>query len=161
MSFAFPETSIHTQSLVIGQSYEFKHAHEAEREATSHAHEPISQGGWKRGFIDKAIDIFLECSEEGWDGYEANPVTLEALEQISLLIQDLPTWAPQPNIVPTPQGEISLEWHTKSHQILSIYPKGEYLIHAASLGPMNNQFGHTPLQEKWPDGILLFLRNYF
>jgi hypothetical protein len=59
MSFAFPETSIHTQSLVIGQSYEFKHAHEAEREATSHAHEPISQGGWKRGFIDKAIDLLF------------------------------------------------------------------------------------------------------
>ena len=145
----------------MGQSEEYQISYATEDDATSHASEPISQGGWKRDLMDKAIDIYRNCSKEGWDGYDANSVTLQALREFSLLIEKLPPESPKPLIVPTPEGEISMEWFTKGKQVLSVYPKGEYLIYAASLGPMNNQFGHCPLTEGWSEQLLLMLENYF
>jgi len=153
--------SHHSQRQRMGQSDEYQKSYNAEGYATSHATEPISQGGWKRDLMDKAIDIYRNCSKEGWDCYDASPVTLQALREVLLLIEKLPPEAPKPFIVPTPEGEISMEWFTKGKQVLSVYPKEEYLIYAASLGPMNNQFGHFPLTEGWPDQLLLMLENYF
>ena len=161
MSLALSETPIHSESPSVGQSDESQRALEAERQATSHALEPITQGGWKRDLIDKAIDIFRHCSREGWDGYDAEPVTMEALEQITLLTESLPTWAPKPEITPTPDGEISMEWFTRGKQVLSVYPKEEYLIYAASLGPMDIQYGRSPFKTNWPEEILLILKKYF
>ncbi len=161
MSFALTDSFLPFQSLELGQSDESKKAFEVERQAISHAREPLSQGGWKRELFDNAIDLYLKCSKESWDGYEASPITMKALEQTSSLIDSLPPWAPKPDIIPTPEGEISMEWHTLSKQVLSAYPKEEHLIYAASLGPMNIQYGRFPFKESWPEEILLMLKKYF
>jgi hypothetical protein len=161
MSIARAETALQPEKTSAGESKEFLQNSLAERQAIDHAQEPISKGGWKRDLIDKAIDIYRNCSEEGWDGYDAVPVSIEALEQIYLLIISLPTWTSKPDIVPTPEGEISMEWHTMGKQVLSVYPKEEFLIYAASLGPMNMQYGRSPFQGNWPEEILLILTKYF
>jgi len=73
-------------------------------------------------------EVFDECSEEGWDGYDALPITKYAYIEAKRLIESLPlTSFPIPEVVPEPSGEIGLEWYREERQVFVASVSGKRL----------------------------------
>ncbi|MCA9421862.1 MAG: hypothetical protein KC592_12650 [Nitrospira sp.] len=131
-------------------------------ETQVHASEPISLGGWKNFLLNEAIEIKNDCSELGWDGYEANPISEEALQRAKILIEALPDNSPWPELVPSAEGEIAYEWNLGPSRILSVTPYPHLLVWAASLGSNSTRCGKMPFHilDPWPRDVLLILSFY-
>ncbi len=121
--------------------------------------EPISLN-WKDLLVDEVLDIAVSCQKEGWDGYDAAPISSEAVASAYNLIFSAPDSIRPPEAVPSPDGEIVFEWHNGRYR-MSVMPSGEELIYAANLGPNNVESGRKPLSWGWPRSVLNILSDYF
>ena len=85
---------------------------------------------------DELATVWEECRNPNWDGFDALPVTQDALRNAYLFLESLPLGYPRPSISAEPDGELTLEWHRSPRRTLSISvtPDG-YLHYAALLGP--------------------------
>ena len=126
----------------------------------AHANEPLSLG-WKRNLLDQAQEFGDSCSQAGWDGYDASPISSEAVARALLLIDLIPEWAPPPELAPSPEGEISFEWYSGRNKILSVTPQKGLLVYAASLGTDHTRYGKVPVLDSWPSDILSILSEHF
>lgn len=71
--------------------------------------------------IKKLDEIYKECSRENWDGYDANPVSFNAVQEVKRFIRLLPCEFPQPNeILPEPDGDVGLGWYKNVNFIFVI-----------------------------------------
>jgi len=143
-----------------GFSETFDRLEEAIRNSQAHATEPLSLG-WKGYLCDRAKELEDACSKPGWDGYDATPVSSEAVARALLLIELLPEWIQLPELAPSPEGEISFEWYSERDRILSVTPQKGLLIYAAVLGPDHTQYGKAPVRDSWPDEVLAVLSQFF
>ena len=137
---------------------------ETEKEVSLHATQPITSGGWKRLLVSEAFGIYIECSEPGWDGYDASPLSPDSFLHASTFIELIPVWAPRPDLVPSPDGWISFEWRSLMNRILSVTLENRVLIYAAALGPQNLHYGSVSLEEyreRLPPQIAELLSEYF
>ena len=137
---------------------------ETEKEVSLHATQPITSGGWKRLLVSEAFGIYIECSEPGWDGYDASPLSPDSFLHASTFIELIPVWAPRPDLVPSPDGWISFEWRSLMNRILSVTLENRVLIYAAALGPQNLHYGRVSLEEyreRLPPQIAELLSEYF
>jgi hypothetical protein len=75
---------------------------------------------------DEVLALLHEAGHPGWDGYQAAPVSAEAVANTLTFIDLLPSDMPGPDVVPEPDGEIALEWYKTPGWVLSI-----------SIGPRN------------------------
>jgi len=126
----------------------------------SHQNEPVSLG-WKRELYDLAMEIGNECAESGWDGYGAAPITREAVVWTLHLISQLSELIQPPNLVPSPGGYISFEWHDSERRVVSVSPKANLLVWAAVLADDDTQYGKSPIRKGWPLGVLNILYEFF
>ena len=85
--------------------------------------------------VDEAFELYRECCEPGWDGYDALPLSQDSFLHARIFIDLIPVRAPRPDLVPSPDGWISFEWRSLSNRILSVTPENGVLIYAAALGP--------------------------
>ncbi len=154
---SLPIGSGETQNLKLNEYLE-----EGKR-VISHSREPESLGGWKTGLSDEASEIAEECKDPGWDGYEAAPISLEALRRSLILIHALPDFSPLPELVPAPEGEIAFEWNSGNDKTLSVTPKADRLVYAVYLGANHSKCGKVPFDESWPwhEDIMTILSRYF
>ena len=76
--------------------------------------------------LSELEEVRAEASNEGWNGYGAKPVNLEAYFHAKLFLEALPTTAPSPEISADPDGEIALDWMFGPQKALtvSIGPRG-------------------------------------
>ena len=83
-------------------------------------------------WISEAVDSLnsLLALEENWDSYGARKVSLEtALSTIVLLNSVMDDRTPPPSIVPTPSGNIQLEWHRSKIDLeVEVTPSKTYFI---------------------------------
>ncbi len=137
---------------------------ETEKTISLHATQPMTSGGWKRLLVDEAIEICIECSEPGWDGYDASPLSRDSFLHARSFLDLIPVWAPRPDLVPSPDGWISFEWRSFPNRILSVTPENGVVIYAALLGPQNVHYGRVSLEEyreRLPPHIAELLPQYF
>lgn len=59
---------------------------------------------------DRLLAGFESYQVPGWDGDEAEPVTVEALDRARELLDALPDWMPDPDVAPGADGSIGLDW---------------------------------------------------
>lgn len=107
--------------------------------------------------------IFEECSEEGWDGYDALPITQEAYIEAERLIKSLPTpsFIPMPEITPEPNGEITLEWSKGNRQIFVATVSGRNEITYAGLFGVNKTYGTEYFGDSLPSKLSENLRRLY
>jgi hypothetical protein len=86
-------------------------------------------------------ELCRECSQEGWDGYDAVPISEEACDEAKKFIKSLPVNFPMPKIVPEPGGEIGLEWTTGRSQVFVASVRGKNEIIYAGLFGTNKTHG--------------------
>ena len=65
-------------------------------------------------------DVYHECMEEGWDGYNALPVDQKTMRCAYLIIESLPPGFPMPSVGADPDGQIALDWRFAPHRMLSV-----------------------------------------
>ncbi len=65
-------------------------------------------------------DLASDASHQGWDGYDAAPISPEACKFALRFIRALPTTGPLPTLSVDPDGEVSFEWHFGKRRVLSV-----------------------------------------
>lgn len=164
MSFATLEMVPASNTLEKGVGEDSNQLWKTEKEVFHHATQPIMSGGWKRLLADEAFEIYGECSEPGWDGYDASPLCEDSVLHARSFIDLIPVWAPRPDLVPSPDGWISFEWRSLPNRILSVTPENGVLIYAAALGSQNVHYGRVSFaeyRERRPSQIAELLSEYF
>jgi hypothetical protein len=104
-------------------------------------------------------ELSLNASQDGWDGYGAKPVSMEACEFARTFIKTLPTTAPLPELSADPDGEVSLDWFFGDRRVLSVSvgPTGRCTF-AWLFGQRSNR-GTDWIEDEIPASITFALRQ--
>jgi hypothetical protein len=70
--------------------------------------------------LDSLARTAAECSVNGWDGYDAQRISARTEVLARVILESLPMWMPAPDIVPEPDGDLSIEWDFGPDRIFSI-----------------------------------------
>ncbi len=113
--------------------------------------------------LQSLYEVFSECSEEGWDGYDAYPITEGAYFEARKFIKSLPLISiiPMPKIAPEPSGEICLEWFKGNHQVLVISVSGKNEIIYAGLFGINKTHGTEYFGDSMPSAVMENLKRLY
>ncbi len=160
MTLRITEGTIGHWHLGPGLGQASKELRDAIRKCHAHANQPLSLGR-KNYLRDRALELGDACAKEGWDGYDATPISSEDIARALLLIDLLPEWASPAELAPSPEGVISFEWHSAQDKILSVTPQKGLLVYAAALGTDHTQYGKVPILDSWPTDILSILAKHF
>lgn len=112
------------------------------------------------GRLDDALhsldEVFSECSEEGWDGYGANPINEASYIEARKFIESLPLTSsiPMPEIIPEPGGEIGFEWSKGKRQVFVASFSGKNEIVYAGLFGTNKTHGTEYFGDSIPSKIM-------
>ncbi len=107
-------------------------------------------------------EIFEDCSEEGWDGYDALPITEEAYFEAIKLIKSLPVTAfPMPEVVPESNGEIGFEWYRENRLVFVASVSGKSEIVYAGMFGANKTHGTEYFGDLLPTEILEKLKRLY
>ena len=110
--------------------------------------EPISSNGAaKKQSILRFIQLEIAILKQNWDGYGASSIERKVLFNVRFLINKLPdlllNFLEKDNILPNPNGTISMEWVNDGHELFleigndySTY----YLKNKDKIEKINNQF---------------------
>lgn len=107
-------------------------------------------------------EVFGDCSEVDWDGYNALPISYKAYCEAEKLLELLPPHLPIPEIVPEPTGEIGLEWYREKQYVFVISVGGNNIItYAGIFGEGNRTNGTEIFFESIPCNIINYILRLF
>ena len=106
-------------------------------------------------------EILNDCSVEGWDGYDAAPITEKAIKDGERLISSLDARMSLPDIAPCCDGHISLEWHQKAIKIISMHVQDDWIIYAVILSDNHKFHGKIPFNGQLPGDVERALVEHF
>ncbi len=87
----------------------------------------------KQPLFDQLIDVFLECSEDGWEGEGSAAVDRRTLLITKELVESLPMAYRTPTITGEPDGHVNLEWYVSPRRILTVSVNPNATLHWAAL----------------------------
>ena len=128
--------------------------------AKEHASKPVTLS-WQTVLKGQVQEVSTRCSKEGWDGYDANPISRSSKFWALRLIDQLPGNIQDPSIVPEPDGELALEWNLGKDKIFSLTVSGPRLIYAGIIGASRKFYGEEKFINELPKTIANTLSNYF
>jgi len=89
-------------------------------------------GSAAEGIFQQLLEVFEECSSEGWDGEQAKPISVEVLQYaIRFLNSFLGIKAPE--VGAEPDGAITLEWYRSPNKVVSISINPDGWVYWAAL----------------------------
>ena len=107
-----------------------------------------------KGAFDELCQVYEECLEPNWDGYDALPVTEAAYELAFQLLESLPLSTPLPTFGAEPDGHITLEWRRSPRRTLSLSVSPEAEVHYAALLGDSKAYGTEPFFGEAPKTIV-------
>jgi hypothetical protein len=116
---------------------------------------------WKDILAGEVSEILQNCSVQGWDGNDAEPVSPDSAESALELIKNLPEGMNLPAVVPEPNGDIAFEWCTDDRRHFSLSVTGPTLVYARIFGGSSRQYGEERFFGAIPRTILEILARYF
>ena len=76
--------------------------------------------GHKQSALEQIYALAFDCAHAGWDGSDASPISLVAVETAAKFVRALPDDIDLPEFAPEPDGSISLDWIQTKTRLLSI-----------------------------------------
>ena len=116
---------------------------------------------WVEMALENLNEVYEECSEEDWDGYEAVPVSYQTFFEASRLLRMFPPSLPMPDILAEPDGSIGLEWYRRRGFSFAISLGGKDTIYYAGIFGKNETHGKEEFTDFVPENILENLRRLF
>lgn len=129
------------------------------KEMLQETREPVSFS-WRETLCNELDDIAQGCSVNGWDGYDAEVVSMHSVATAQQLIDELPEHILVPDVVPEPSGGVALEWRSGEHKYFSVSVSGTTLIYAGIFGAFK-KYGEERFFGAMPATILHILSHYF
>jgi len=107
-------------------------------------------------------EVFIECLDDGWDGYDARPLSIAAYTDALNFLRLIPTSFCAPDIVPEPSGGIGLEWISSDagRFIISFDGSGTY-AYAGIYNTGARARGIEPMSDSFPKEIKNFIARLF
>lgn len=138
-----------------GFSAEAAELREALQDSRARGEDSRALFGPKADTISSLWRLYNECSEEGWDGYDARPMALAAAHSAVDLIRALPEGIPMPELTAENDGAISLDWSSGRRCSLSISTNGtERLAYAWLDGARSGSGVELFLDGRWPGRLV-------
>lgn len=115
----------------------------------------------KRALLAELDEVWKDCSEPDWDGYDAYPVTADARNQAERFLNALPADCHAPSLGAEPLGHLSLEWHRDRYWTLSVSVTPEGALHYAALLGRDRACGTIPNFDEVPQAILELIERVY
>lgn len=116
---------------------------------------------WRDSLLEEVSHASQSCERQGWDGYDAQPISNESAIRAAQLIQLLPSGIQSPDVVPEPSGDISLEWRASNQKNFTLGVSGQSLIYAGIFGGSSKSYGEERFSRELPATVLEILTGYF
>lgn len=110
-----------------------------------HFRSSLTFGDPWRQTISNLAGLMAECSQNGWDGYDAPSIADETVSNAVEFIRTIPLSVSLPEISATSAGDITFEWARTAHRIVTVAVGETGEIHYASLIGLKKNFGSYPL----------------
>lgn len=118
----------------------------------------------KLRLLDELFQIYKECSDENWDGYDAEPITQKTLLEAEKFIELLPSSLNVPEIIPEPTGEIAFEWYRGKRFVFIASVGGNnfnLITYAGLFGKTSKIHGTEYLGDKFPTNVIGNIHRLF
>lgn len=158
--FATAATNQTFSCLELGWSDESQYINFRLWKISAETRRPISLA-WREDLLDDLDEILQSCSRAGWDGYDAEPVSLESVVSVHQVINALPDHINVPSVVPEPDGEIALEWRNGDQKYFSVSVSARRLAYAGIFGGVSKKYGEERFFGTIPAAIVDILTRYF
>ena len=117
--------------------------------------------GVKADAIDRLWGLYNECTAAGWDGYDAQPMSIAAARNAVDLIRALPDSTSMPELTAENDGAISLDWSSGRSRFLSISTNGTERLSFAWLDGARSGSGvELFLDGLWPSRLLNEIKDF-
>lgn len=104
---------------------------------------------------DSVIDTFRTHQRENWDGYGAVPLSQEACAEAIIFLRQLPSGIPRPDVIPNPDGDVSLEWYLgKWHLFVLTFSGKGIIFYAGVFGKGKKTHGTEFISDSIPSSIV-------
>ncbi len=110
---------------------------------------------------DELAEAWEECHQPNWDGYDALPVSRDALRNMYTFLEAMPLGFPRPTIGADPHGHLSVEWYRSPRRVLSVSVSDDDLLHYAALLGSNSTCGTETYFGEVPESILNLVRRVY
>lgn len=107
-----------------------------------------------KGAFGELGEIYEECLEPNWDGYNALPVTEDAYQAAYRFLEALPLSIPLPSFGAEPDGHITMEWYCSPRRTLSVSVSPDGDLHYAALLGDGSAYGTEPFFGEAPKAIV-------
>ena len=111
----------------------------------------------RQPLYDQLIDIFIQCSQSGWDGEDSDPVNRNTLMIARQFVESLPVDYRTPTMSGEPDGHISLEWYVHPRRILTVSINPNGILHWAALIGVEDPRGSCRFYGEMPKTLLYWI----
>lgn len=116
---------------------------------------------WRDLLLGEVREIIQDCSNEGWDGYNAEPISDESGFRAEQLVRLLPEGIQPPKVIPEPTGDIALEWSKGKDTHFTLGIGDGTLVYAGIFGGSRKKYGEEQFSQELPQETLGILTSYF
>jgi hypothetical protein len=110
------------------------------------------------------LDYHSTRNSEGWDGYDARPITEVSKNTALAIIALLPAGIQMPDIIPVAAGGYSFEWDTQDATFSLVVENRELIWSFISFGGLSKR-KRSGMEEEFagvlPDDVLMILKSEF
>lgn len=112
-----------------------------------------------KGAFDELNQVYADCLEPNWDGYDAMPVSKTTYRLAYQFLDALPLGTPLPSFGAEPDGHLTFEWHRNPRWTFSVSISPEGDLHYAALLGSSKVYGTEPFFGDPPSRILELIRQ--
>ena len=112
--------------------------------------------------IQHIYELYKECSEDNWDGYDAKRISVGTYLEAIKLAELIPSELPLPEVVPEPNGDIAFEWYRGKRFLFVLSVEGNNIINYAGLfGSATRIYGSEYVTDELPASVLERIQHLF
>jgi len=126
---------------------------------------PHDDDAFSRSILDRVLalaaleDAFREAQTKNWDREGSEPADPLSFGYAIQFLEQLPSWATNPDVALDPDGEFSLEWDSGRRWVFSVSLGRDGTLSYAGLFGAAKRHGVEPFADEIPEVILTFIRQ--